>query len=61
MRSLPGATPELETMKDDHNKPFRVIVFGESGVGKSGKSIEIRMSNLYKLLSITDRAICSFS
>ena len=24
-------------MKDHHNKPFKVIVFGESGVGKSGK------------------------
>lgn len=36
---LPGATPGLETMKDDHNKPFKVIVFGESGVGKSALSI----------------------
>ena len=32
-------------MKDHHNKPFKVIVFGESGVGKSGKfkKIMIRM------------------
>jgi len=26
-------------MKDDHNKPFKVIVFGEAGVGKSALSI----------------------
>lgn len=26
-------------MKDHHNKPFKVIVFGESGVGKSALSI----------------------
>ena len=28
-------------MKDHHNKPFKVIVFGESGVGKSGKFKEV--------------------
>ena len=28
-------------MKDHHKKPFKVIVFGESGVGKSGKFKEV--------------------
>lgn len=41
-------------MKGDPNKPFKVIVFGEAGVGKSGECKNLVPQYRYQLLSITD-------